>query len=91
MTDHPAGARSPAPPPALLIHPLVKGKHVNIDKDQILALLQSQGQHDQASQAAGELPDKVDTDNAQHAGMLSKYGIDPASLGGKLGGLGKIL
>jgi hypothetical protein len=38
-----------------------------------------------------ELPDKVDTGNTQHAGMLSKYGIDPTSLGDKLGGLGKIL
>jgi hypothetical protein len=64
---------------------------VNIDKDQILQLLRSQGQHDQASQAAGELPDKVDTGNPEHTGMLSKYGIDPASLGDKLGGLGKIL
>jgi hypothetical protein len=34
---------------------------MNIGKDQILQLLRSQGQHDQASQAASELPDKVDT------------------------------
>ncbi len=64
---------------------------MNIDKDQILQLLHSQGQHDQASQASSELPDKVDTGNAEHAGMLSKYGIDPSSLGDKLGGLGKNL
>ncbi len=64
---------------------------MNIGKDQILQLLQSQGKGDQASQASGELPDKVDTDNAQHAGMLSKYGIDPSSLGDKLGTLGKSL
>jgi hypothetical protein len=64
---------------------------MNIDKDQILQLLRSQGQHDQASQASSELPDKVDTGNPEHAGMLSKYGIDPASLGDKLGGLGKLL
>ena len=64
---------------------------MNIDKDQILQLLRSQGQHDQASQAASELPDKVDTGNAQHAGMLSKYGIDPASITGKLGGISKML
>jgi hypothetical protein len=31
-----------------------------------------------------ERPGKVDTGNAQHAGMLSKYGIDPSSLGDKL-------
>jgi hypothetical protein len=53
--------------------------------------LRCQGQHDQASQAAGELPDKVDTGNAQHAGMLSKYGIDLASITDKLGSKGKTL
>jgi hypothetical protein len=64
---------------------------MNIDKDQILQLLRSQGQHDKADQASAELPDKIDTGNAQHSGMLSKYGIDPGSLGDKLGGLGKLL
>ena len=64
---------------------------MNIGKDQVLQLLRSQGQHDQASKAAGELPDKIDTGNAEHAGMLSKYGIDPGSVGDKLGGLGKLL
>ena len=64
---------------------------MNIDKGQILQLLRSQGQDDQASQADSELPDKVDTDDAQHAGMLSKYGIDPSSIAGRLGGLGKFL
>jgi hypothetical protein len=64
---------------------------MTIDKDQILQLLRSQGKDDQASQASSELPDKVDTGNAQHAGMLSKYGIDPSSVADKLGGLGNIL
>jgi len=27
----------------------------------------------------------------QHAGMLSKYGIDPGNITDKLGGLGKLL
>ena len=36
---------------------------MNIDKDQILQLLRSQGKNDQASQASSELPDQVDTDN----------------------------
>jgi hypothetical protein len=54
-------------------------------------LLRCEGQHDQASQAASELPDKVDTGNAQHAGMLSKYGIDLASITDKLGSKGKTL
>jgi hypothetical protein len=61
---------------------------MNIGKDQILQLLHSQGQ---GRQACSELPDKVDTDNAQHAGLLSKYGIDASSIGDKLGGLGKLL
>ena len=64
---------------------------MNIDKDQILQLLHSQGKGDQASQASSELPDKVDTDNAQLAGLLSKYGIDASSISDKLGGLGKLL
>ena len=63
---------------------------MNVDKDQVLQLLRSEGKNDQASQASSELPGKIDTDNPQHAGMLSKYGIDPASLSGKLGGLGKL-
>ena len=64
---------------------------MNIDKDQILQLLHSQGKGDQASQASSELPGQIDTDNAQHAGMLAKYGIDPGNIGDKLGGIGKIL
>jgi hypothetical protein len=64
---------------------------VNIDKDQILQLLRSQGQDESARQASAELPDKVDTDNPQDAGLLSKYGIDLDGLSGKLGGLGKLL
>jgi len=60
---------------------------MQIDKSQILELLKSQGDNDKASQAETELPDQVDTD--QHAGLLSKLGIDPGDLLGKLpGGLG---
>ena len=64
---------------------------MNIDKDQILQLLRSQGDHDKAQQADSELPDQVDTD--KDAGLLSKFGIDPMDLvknlggGGGLGGL----
>ena len=57
---------------------------MNISKDQILEFLRQQGQHGQADQAATELPDQVNTD--QHAGLLSKFGIDPKALLGKLGG-----
>jgi hypothetical protein len=71
---------------------------VQFDKSQILDLLRSQGQDDKASQAEGELPDKVDTD--RDAGLLDKLGLDPAKLiamltggggGGLAGGLGGML
>ena len=68
---------------------------MNIDKDQILQLLRSQGDDAKAQQADQELPSTVDTD--QDAGLLQKFGIDPmelikqfgggGGLGGKLGGL----
>lgn len=57
---------------------------MQIDKKQILELLRSQGQHDKAQQAEGELPDQVDTD--QHSGLLERLGINPSQLLG--GGLG---
>ncbi len=63
---------------------------MQIDKSQILDLLRSQGQHDQAGQADSQLPDQVDTDNDEHKGLLSSLGVDLGSLGG-LGGLGKLL
>jgi hypothetical protein len=67
---------------------------MNIDKSQILELLKSQGNNDQAAQADAELPDQVDTD--QHAGLLQKFGINPMDLiskfgGGGGGGLGGLL
>jgi hypothetical protein len=64
---------------------------MNINKDQIIQLLESQGNHDQAQQARQQLPDQVDTDNAQHAGLLSKLGVDTSNLGGLLGSLGNTL
>jgi hypothetical protein len=56
---------------------------VQIDKNSILELLRSQGQHDQAQQAQNELPDQVDTE--QHAGLLGKFGLNPQDLIAKLG------
>jgi len=59
---------------------------MNIDKQQILDLLRTQGKDDQAQQAASELPDQVDTD--QHAGLLEKLGININDLlGGAAGGI----
>lgn len=62
---------------------------MNISKDQIIQLLETQGNHDKAQQASQQLPDQVDTDNPQHAELLSNLGVDKDSLGGQLGGLGK--
>ena len=60
---------------------------VQLDKQQIIEFLKSQGHHDQAQQAQGELPDKVDTD--KDSGLLDKYGINVQDLIGTLpGGLG---
>ena len=59
---------------------------MNIDKDQILQLLRSQGEDTKAQQADQELPAQVDTE--RDAGLLSKFGIDPMDLVKKLGGGG---
>jgi hypothetical protein len=59
---------------------------MQIDKDQILQLLRSQGDDAKAQQADQELPGKVDTD--EHAGLLSKLGLEPMDLITKLGGGG---
>ena len=62
---------------------------MNISKDQIVQLLESQGNHDKAQQASQQLPDQVDTDNGQFTDLQSKLGLDTGSLGNQLGGLGK--
>ena len=60
---------------------------MQINKSQIIELLKSRGDHDKAGQADQELPDTVDTD--KDSGLLSKFGIKPQDLAGKLpGGLG---
>ena len=63
---------------------------MQFDKSQILQLLQSKGDQGAAQRAEAELPDQVDTD--QHAGLLSKLGLDPqdiiAALTGGSGGSG---
>lgn len=57
---------------------------MQIDKQQILSMLQGMGHHDQASQADAQLPDQVDTD--QHGGILDSLGINLGSLLGGSGG-----
>ena len=57
---------------------------MQIDKQQILDLLRSRGDQQQADQADAELPDQVDTD--QHADLLSRFGINVQDLLGGIGG-----
>ena len=62
---------------------------MNIDKDTFLNLLRGNGQDQKADQAGQELPDQVDTD--KDAGLLAKFGVNPADLiakftGGQAGG-----
>jgi hypothetical protein len=64
-----------------------EGATMQIPKEKVLELLRERGQHDQAAQADSELPSKVDPE--KDAGLLSKFGIDPKDLLGKLpGGVG---
>lgn len=59
---------------------------MQIDKQQIIGFLQEKGDQQNAQQAEQELPQQVDTE--KDAGLLSKFGIDPQALIGKLGGGG---
>jgi hypothetical protein len=59
---------------------------MEFDKSQIIELLRSQGDSDKAEQADKQLPDRVDPE--QHAGLLSKLGVNPQDLLAKLGGGG---
>lgn len=66
---------------------------MELSKDTIIQFLKDRGRPDDASRAADELPNTVDTD--RDGGLLSKFGIDvqdllgklPGGLGDKLGGL----
>jgi hypothetical protein len=57
---------------------------MEIPKQQILDFLREQGKDDQVGEADQQLPDQVDPQ--QHAGLLEKFGINPADLLGKFGG-----
>lgn len=58
---------------------------MEIDKQQIIDLLRKRGDNDKAGQAESGLPDRVDTE--KDSGLLSKFGIDPKDLLGKIPGL----
>ena len=57
---------------------------MEIPKDTILQMLRDRGQDDQVEQADQELPSQVDPE--RDSGLLSKFGINPQELIGKLGG-----
>jgi hypothetical protein len=57
---------------------------MEIPKDKIIAMLKEHGKADQAEQAEKELPDQVDPE--RDSGLLSKFGLEPKDLLGKLGG-----
>jgi hypothetical protein len=64
---------------------------MQLDKDQIIELLRSQGDQQKVQQAEQELPQQVDTD--RDGGLLAQLGLDPQELIGRLtggGGLGGI-
>lgn len=58
---------------------------MQISKQQILELLNQQGDEGTAQQAQAELPDQVDTE--RDSGLLEKYGINVQDLVGGGGGL----
>lgn len=69
---------------------------MKIPKDKIMKLLRDPnepGDQNKADQAQQDLPNEVDTDNAQHQSKLEEYGIDAGQLmrkirsrfGGKFG------
>ena len=59
---------------------------MQIDKNQIMDMLRSQGDTQKADQADRELPQHVDTE--QHGGLLEKIGLSPQDLIAKFTGGG---
>jgi hypothetical protein len=59
---------------------------MQLDKHTILDLLRQRGDQSTVDQADQELPDQVDTD--QHAGLLERFGLNPADLLGRFTGGG---
>ena len=56
---------------------------MQVDRQEIVKLLRERGDHDKASQAEQQLPDKVD--HEQHKDLLDQVGVKPQELVGKLG------
>jgi hypothetical protein len=54
---------------------------VQIDKQEILGVLEALGRTDAVERARQELPDQVDTE--EHADLLDRYGLDAGHLADK--------
>jgi hypothetical protein len=61
---------------------------MQLDKNQIIEFLRSQGDQDKAQQAEQELPQQVDTD--RDSSLLTRLGLDPQELIGRLTGGGDL-
>lgn len=62
---------------------------MQIDKQQILDLMNSQGEPGdpgKTDQARNELPEQVDTDKQEDKNLLEKFGINPQDLISKFAG-----
>lgn len=53
---------------------------MQIDKQQIIDLLQQQGDQDRKQQAQDKLPQQVDTNNEDHQSLLEQIGINPQDI-----------
>lgn len=59
---------------------------MEIPKEQIIDLIRERMGGDKAAEAEGQLPDQVDP--SAHGELLSRFGVDPKELLGKIPGLG---
>lgn len=59
---------------------------MQIDKDQLLQVLRTEGDNDTADQVAAQLPDRIDTDRDGDA--LAALGLDRTQLMAKLAAAG---
>lgn len=53
---------------------------MQIDKQQIMAMLRDSGDEQKAQDADREMPQTVDTEKPEDANLLEKFGIDPGDL-----------
>lgn len=59
---------------------------MNLDKQELVTLLRTQGENDLAEQVEQRLPDQIDTD--RDGGALDELGLDRTQLMAKLAGGG---